>query len=131
MRRDLGKPWVSGARGPDCFDCFGLLFDVYRVHKGVELLPYPINPANVASVARAIMIETNGGTWSQVSKPKEFDAVGMSKSKAFHHIGVWTEADGGRVIHANDGQSVMVHTTEQLTQMGFNRIEFFRYAVCP
>ena len=38
--RDLtGKPFVEGARGPDSYDCFGLLLELFR-RRGIVILDH-------------------------------------------------------------------------------------------
>lgn len=126
----LGKTWEAGARGPETFDCFGLLSEVYRIYFGEILPTYPINPNDVIGISRIISTESKGGDWFQVKEPKEFDAVGMGKKNSIHHVGIWTSADGGKIVHASDGKSVMVQSTAELTRLGFGRIEFYRHASC-
>tara|TARA_R110000737_G_scaffold344195_1_gene371077 strand:- start:350 stop:757 length:408 start_codon:yes stop_codon:yes gene_type:complete len=126
----LGKSWEAGARGPETFDCFGLLSEVYRIYF-CEILPvYPFNPQDVVGISRTILTESRGNDWTAVNKPQEFDAVGMGKKNSIHHVGIWTNADGGKIVHASDGKSVMIQSIAELTRLGFGRIEFYRHASC-
>ena len=40
----IGKPWERMARGPDTFDCWGLVYDIYKNKHGIELSQNLIDP---------------------------------------------------------------------------------------
>lgn len=126
----IGKPWVSGARGPDAFDCWGLLWHVKREHFRQELPQYPgVNARDFLTVCRMIDAGAHATEWKRLEQPAEGCAVGMSQrgNGRFHHVGIWTDADGGLVVHAMDKANVVAQPVEKLKLQGFGRIEFFEY----
>lgn len=70
-----------------------------------------------------------GGEWERLKTPVEGCAVGLSHRPdgKFHHVGIWTQADGGLVVHAVDGANVIAQNLSSLKFHGFGRIEFFEY----
>lgn len=123
--RYVGKPWVSGGRGPDSFDCWGLLHWVQRAEFGRELPSYPIPPAQKLRVTATMERAAASGEWELLSVPREGCAVGMSHHRKFHHVGCYTEADGGLVVHALEGKGVLAQPLARLRQDAWNRVEFF------
>lgn len=65
------------------------------------------------------------GHFLPVSVPKEFDVLCMGNS-FFTHVGVYTESDGGFVIHAVDGARVIAETVQHL-RTRFKRLCFYRW----
>lgn len=125
----VGKPWVSGARGPDVFDCWGLLYWVYLERYGVELPLYEgIDAQNLSLVTRMI----NAGAqehqqWSRITDPHDGCAVGMSSNIFFHHVGIYCAVDGGMVLHCADGRGVVAQSLVALKSQGWNRVEYFSH----
>lgn len=78
----LGKPYVWGAAGPDCFDCSGLVMYCYEVGAGISL-PH-------SSYALA-----NCGTPVSVSELKPGDILGF---RGWGHVGLY--CGGGNFIQA-------------------------------
>lgn len=125
----IGKPWVSGARGPDSFDCWGLLCWVYEKQFGVVLDPTGMgNPEDLLSVMRFAVKEAVSGAWTPVTQPRHGDAVGMGLGKRIHHVGVFLEFDGGIVLHAKDRGNVVAQQRFQLASLGINTVKFYRHA---
>lgn len=88
-----------------------------------------INARDLLKVCRMIEAGASGGDWQRLGKPHEGCAVGMSKraDRSFHHVGIFTEADGGLVVHAVDGANVLAQPLSALKYHGFGRIEFYEY----
>jgi cell wall-associated NlpC family hydrolase len=51
----IGKPFKSGGRGPDEYDCFGLAKEVFRRY-GIELPDYRIMPEQIEIINEVIQI---------------------------------------------------------------------------
>jgi hypothetical protein len=103
---------------------------VKRKHFGQEIPEYPgINARDLLKVCRMIEAGASGGEWNRLASPREGCAVGLSKraDRSFHHVGIFTEADGGLVVHAVDGANVLAQTIASLKAFGFGRIEFYEY----
>lgn len=121
----IGKPWVQGARGPDTFDCWGLLIHRYR-HYGVELPDVP--GADLKTFWRLINREIQKPTdWVRMLQPEEGFAVALGGTEMFHHVGLWTDADGGMVIHAVNMHNIIAQPIRGLKASGMQRIQFFRH----
>jgi cell wall-associated NlpC family hydrolase len=113
----IGKPWVSGARGPDSFDCWGLLCWVYEKQFGVVLDPTGMgNPEDLLSVMRFAVKEAVSGSWAPVTQPRHGDAVGMGLGKRIHHVG------------AKDQGNVVAQQRFQLASLGINTVMYYRHA---
>jgi hypothetical protein len=98
------------------------------VNLGVALPSYPsISPRKAEAFARAIHGASFKDQWQRVGKPFEFAVVGMSRRQTFHHVGVWTEADGGLVVHVQEGTCTVADSLPDLKRLGWNRIEFFKW----
>lgn len=61
--------------------------------------------------------------WQRVTKPQQhFDLVLMrhtGSAKNIHHIGIWTEANGGAVVHAVDSDFIDLDSLLELQLRGF------------
>lgn len=126
----IGKPWVSGARGPEAFDCWGLLRWIYSVHYGVELPLFPgVDATNPLAVGHAMSAELGRpcSPWERIERPIEGCGVAMGAGKRFHHVGVWLEADGGLVLHAARKRNVTAQGLSSLRNSGISNIAYFKH----
>lgn len=121
----IGKKWQNGGRGPDAFDCWGLLYWTMREDFMTEVPTFPIDPGALWEVQQQIEAESKSTNWVQRMVPEEGCAVGLSHGAHFHHVGQWTEQDGGLVIHCLDGSGVVADSLAQLRASGWRRIEFY------
>ncbi len=130
IRKYVSKPWVKGARGPDAYDCFGLFLDAYRTVKGIELPD--LAEMSLVAERRLIGYSKGNDAWNRIDEPsEELDAVLLGRGTVAHHIGLWTQADGGLVIHCASGSGVLAQTLDQIRNGGYKIIEFYRYADNP
>lgn len=122
----LGKPWESGARGPDSFDCYGLLYWVKKNHfeDDIPCLQdmHFSNLLNVSNRFRENMV-----SWEKISFPVDGCAVAMSQVKTgfIHHCGIYSKVDGGLVVHAAENKHVVAETIQSLLLHGWKNISFF------
>jgi cell wall-associated NlpC family hydrolase len=124
----IGRRWVSGARGPDTFDCWGLLWYVKRKHYGQDVPEYPgIDAASLGIVTGLIDSGAKQGDWEQLLFPIDGCAVGMSRGRRLHHVGIYVDVDGGLVLHAHDRARVLAQSIPSLRNAGYRRIEFFEH----
>jgi len=125
----IGLPYAPGGRDADKgLDCFGLLRLVYKQEQGIEIPDLPgIAEEHVLTIAKEIMLQTTS-CWKEISSPKEGCMVAMSQRTVFHHVGVWTEANGGRVIHCWKAP-VVAETIKSLKLKGVKVIKFFLYGI--
>lgn len=123
----LGKPWVSGACGPDAFDCWGLLWAVYRTEFGLEVPRFPgVRECGVREVTRLIAETSGGSEWDALTAPEHGCAVAMGKNARLSHVGLFLDLDGGLVLHAAEGRNVVAESLAKLRQFGINRQAFYR-----
>jgi cell wall-associated NlpC family hydrolase len=123
-RKYLGKPWVSGARGPHAFDCWGLLWFIYREEFGITLPEYPwIDPRDVAAVTRQINLDLKD--WEPLAEPVPGCGVAMSANTRFHHVGIWLSVDEGLILHAAERGAVVAESLNNLRQIGINRFAYY------
>jgi len=101
----IGKPWQRLARGPDTFDCWGLIYDIYKTQYNIELPKNLIDPVNVSAYGKAINEGKEHPDWAEHREPAEGFVVPLSKSRLFHHVGVWLDVDDGLILHAPEGGS--------------------------
>lgn len=124
----VGKPWRVGARGPEAFDCFGLVWHVYKHHFGIELPTFAeVNNPDVRAVMAAISKEEQGPDWQRIKIPVDGCAVGLSTTRLFHHVGVYLAIDGGHLLHALDKSNVILTPILRLQREGWQRVEFFKH----
>jgi cell wall-associated NlpC family hydrolase len=90
----LGKPFREGARGPDAFDCVGLMIEMQL------RLGHPIR--NWGSHAR--LLATGKKEWERVADPQPGDAILIYSDDPPWHIG--TVCGGGYMLHALPGAGV-------------------------
>lgn len=129
----VGKPYRSGANGPDAFDCYGVPFFLYRLC-GRTRLP-EINrqldqsPCGEA-IGRALSDHPEIGRWTRVQDPEDWDiAVMANVAERRRHIGLCARLKGQFwVVHAQDApvNRVVLDDLPSLDAKGFKRIEFYR-----
>lgn len=127
-RQYLGRPWVAGGRGPDVFDCWGLLRWVYLRHVGVALPAFPgLDVDDARAMARMIEDAMARGPWEELMVPEEYCGVAMAAGRRPHHVGVYTEADGGLIIHAANKRGVIATAPARLLTVGISSARYYRY----
>lgn len=125
----VGLPYCLGGRERDGVDCWGLVRLVYREERGVLLPDLPgVASCDLLTISHRILREAMD-LWQDLAEPKELCAVAMSQSRVLHHVGVWTAADGGKVIHAWKDLAVIADTLRVLRLRGFRTIKFFSYGL--
>lgn len=105
----IGKAWDEREGfGPDRFHCWGLVWYVYREELGLDTPQFMgIGAREFQAVTRIMTAGTEDlatGPWVAVSEPREFTVVPVSQgSRAIHHVGLYLNVDGGRILHAYPG----------------------------
>lgn len=120
----IGKPWVSGASGPDAFDCWGLLRFVFAARRGFLLPAFEglgtLGLAGVMKTAKAQAAE-----WERIESPVHFAAVGISENRAIHHVGIWLDEAGGGILHSFQGGGVVFQTQAAMRSKGMQHFNFY------
>lgn len=127
----IGKPYVKGARGPDAFDCWGLFWRAMADDFGLILPEFLGITLSTALEQCETIQEGIRDNWRGITHPREGDGVAMSQSRAIHHIGIWTEAYRGRIVHAYEGMGVVASSIGEMKVRGFKVIKFYRHKSWP
>lgn len=125
--RYIGKPFEDGGRGPESYDCWGLVVAVCRDHLGLELPSY--GEVSARDLARSARLFEAGAAdeeeWDAVTTPRAGDVVLMRSAQGGRrivHVGVM--ADSRRVLHCEEGAGVVLVPRADYTVAG--RIIGFR-----
>ena len=97
MRLDdlIGLPFMWGGRGPDSYDCFGLVREVQR-RRGINL---PDRPSPQAMDFQAAMADSIASRWTEpLCKPEAFAVVVFNARRFGWHCGIVLD-DCRRFIH--------------------------------
>jgi len=94
----LGKPYVWGATGPECFDCSGFTQKVYRAI-GINLPRVSKNQAQVGELVHFDELKEGDMVF--------FDTSKKHKGKV-NHVGIYL--GDGKFIHASSGNHKVVIT---------------------
>lgn len=118
----LGTPWKSGARGPESFDCWGILCHVYETQKGVKLPTF----ADVLPKTGEAMELMNAKTgWNQLKEPEHLCAVALGRVSLTHHVGIYLEDDGGLILHCHETSGVIIQSPHEMRLEGWNSIKYY------
>lgn len=109
----IGKPYQLGARGPEAFDCWGVVVWVY------ERLSFPLPGVPTAGMSRADIVRVIRGhgadhvglTYRQAAEPLPWCLM-ADDSKG--HVGV--VLPGNLVLHASATHGVVAHRMEHFLQ---------------
>ena len=123
----VGLPYREGARGPDAYDCYGLVMAVFRAACGVSLPDWyqdgPGTRAASRAISAALAGEVSGGRAVKVAEPANLDLAIVSNTNRPDHIGVvW---DGG-VLHASKAFGSAWHLLPRFLTY-YPRTEFYRW----
>lgn len=124
----IGRPWQSGAAGPEAFDCWGLVRSIQRDVYGRHLPTVDIDATDVRAVIGMFESHPERSRWHRVEVPVEGDCVLMSHAKHPSHVGLWLDCNGGGVLHSLRGAGVVFSSMSALRRERWARIEFYRYA---
>lgn len=122
----IGKPWVSGAAGPDAFDCWGLLRYVLRERRGIEIASYAgVKETGLAAMVRTASIECSN-KWEHILTPEHFCGVAISRGRAIEHVGIWLDEGNGGILHCYESFGVVFQTTNTIRATGFQNFTFYK-----
>ena len=102
----IGAPFVDGGRGPDKFDCWGLVREIYHRY-GIELPDYKIGCYEILSVMNEM--ERNRPMWKRCEWPDlPVPCVVAFKVSApmVNHVGVYI--GDGKFIHTREKAGAVI-----------------------
>lgn len=115
----IGVPFEYGGRGPDTFDCYGLVMEIHR-RKGIELPDY-LSPSVQEEIAA--IFSTQVVRWEEVPRAPGTVVV-LRVGDLFSHCGYML--DNERMIHAwRATGGVMI---QKLDVWKHRILGFYRYA---
>ena len=105
----IGKPFKSGGRGPDNYDCWGLAMEVYK-RFGIDLPDFSICAMDAARIAEEV--ENQRSQWVKVEGEPPVPSLVLMKlnSRWNNHIGVYIGQ--GRFIHARAKANSCIDTID-------------------
>lgn len=124
----LGAPFRELAYGPAAFDCYGLVWHVLKHQAGIELPRFDDIEYQAARINAEIQQQAGKvDDWQTVEgKPAEFDVVVLRRAGESHHVGVWLDVDGGKVLHATR-TGVLVTSLAALYRMNYKHYTVHRW----
>lgn len=123
----IGKPWVSGAAGPDAFDCWGLLQHVFKIRRCVKLDPFEgLEQTGPAGVRHKTKEEETSGRWALIIYPVHFCVVAMSRGRHIEHVGLWLDEAGGGILHSYKGAGVVFQSMVTIRNSGIQNFTFYQ-----
>lgn len=125
-----GKPWVAYTTGPDSFDCWGLACAVLSDDGHLVNRHLDVDVDDVRGFDAAVLAEISSGQWRKIEIWKEplqeRDVVLMAKSDLYNHVGIYTQANGGRILHCRKGPGVCLEPLHKLHRLGLQKFEYWR-----
>lgn len=124
----IGVPYKPGGRGPDGWDCYGLVKYLFGL-RGIQLPDWDVDPADVRAVARqmrdGVRVEMELGYAQEIKEPVDWAIVMVGRARACNHIGVCL---AGGVIHANQRLSTVWNTWPQFVRLfGQSEVRLYQW----
>lgn len=114
----IGKKFEYGGRGPDSFDCYGLIRHIVKENDGVEIPDY-VSPSEGGKIAAIFSTEVH--RWQEV--PRAPGTVVLIRVPGSMHVGYMVSHD--KMIHTWEGSGGVV--IEKLHDWERRIIGFYKY----
>jgi cell wall-associated NlpC family hydrolase len=118
----VGLPWVDQGRGPDAFDCWGLVRAAFAAGTGIEL-PSHAGAYDLSDAEEiASLVAGEASRWSPVAAGREvaFDVAVMRLAGTLH-VGI--VVGRGQMLHVRRGR---LSAIEPLAR--FRNLDLYRFA---
>lgn len=119
----IGQPWEPGSN-----DCWAFARRVWREQFGWIVPAVDVDAHNRLASTRAMQAPSMYQGWETAPGPSEGAAVVMGKGRHPAHVGIWTTADGGGVLHSVQGVGVIFTPLPALAAMGLKVLAYYRRA---
>lgn len=104
----IGKPFADGGRGPDEFDCWGLVKYIFHRERGIVLPDYAVSAFDPEGVDREVARDRGG--WEDVTVASEWDlclfSLDVLNQDFISHVGL--HVGNGQFIHTVVGHNVSI-----------------------
>jgi cell wall-associated NlpC family hydrolase len=128
VNRLVGKPFKWSGRGPDAFDCWGLVIEARRslgLPVGIDWETWVAEGETPRIESSEMMeVQTRSPTWEVTHTPEPGDIVALSSRHAIHHVGVLTPFG---ILNSVRGLGATLASPARLKTMGYTRIEYFKW----
>ena len=109
-RKYVGKAFKDFGRGPQEYDCWGLVWDIYRKELGIDLPHYSVSPQASGIADTTIRDAVKSADWEESKEAQEFDIVIMAlnweKPEQNNHVGIYLGS--GACIHCAQESGVAI-----------------------
>jgi cell wall-associated NlpC family hydrolase len=123
----VGLPYRAGARGPDAFDCYGIIAEVYLKMRGIVLPDFyqrgPGAGAASSAIAASLSCEVGEGRARLTDDVRDFDIAVVRSPASPHHVGVVIE---NGVLHAGAAFGSAWHAIPRFVSL-YPKTEFYRW----
>lgn len=127
----IGKPYRAGANGPDAFDCWGIGRHHYAKQFGIAIPSMPLERLCLDHTNLRIFEDALDGDWDEIDMPEEHCGVALARCQIITHVGLWTWADGGRVLHMQGNRFVVTQSIPELRAELWSVVKFYRHKQLP
>lgn len=124
----IGKPWITGGKDFDGFDCWGLVVHASKNLFGLEIKNVvDIDVLNPAEVVGEIKSKQADPYWLEVYRPQEGDIAVMYVTGTPRHIGLMVNNRECLHSHGTHGfGQVVLHPVSVIKRL-FQGLKFYRY----
>lgn len=128
LNKFVGKPYRLGGRGPEFYDCWGLVMAVFE-QRGITLPDWRSNSSELSDIVSAV---THGIYESadkhyviEVTYPRDFDIAVVSRAHKAHHVGVFY-AQG--ILHSSSNKMGVTHDSPLMfMKTGTGVLTYYRW----
>ncbi|MGB1560812.1 MAG: C40 family peptidase [Sinimarinibacterium flocculans] len=105
----VGMPYADKGRGPEAFDCWGLVQRIYADQFGIDLPGFENDyPHSADRMATAAVISRECGTWSRVDRPRVGDVIVLAIGGRPCHCGIAVSAT--TMLHTLTGTAACIES---------------------
>jgi len=122
----IGKPWSSGAQGPEAFDCYGLVRAVLRECCGIDAPMVQFDASSPADCLRAVATSREASVWREIDTQPPYSVVLLGHGCRPHHVGI--VAPDGRILHSIEGAGVLLQPLVNLRVSGWRLLATYEWA---
>ena len=123
----IGRPYELNARGPEAFDCYGLVIDFFRRAANIRIPDWSVKDSQLETAVRVITKALNDSydLVVPVVTPQDLDIAVLKRHKLAHHIGVYVN---GGILHASiNNKGVAWERESNFITVGRGHLEYLRW----